>query len=255
MASESYGTRLQKFWAPNGWAFLWLVFGLMPLFFFQTFVHEGLHWLTAKLDGSDPNLIPFAHYNNSPGQMRNLNGITLNATGFVATPQIVGLLLMIGLIVIVIFTSPRARWLRTFLTWWYLGLILDLLFNTGRGLFDASNPLTDWGKFAAQYGHGLATFLSWVILLVVVSQLVWIAISSWHVNRPPGVGFFDYRGLAIAYGVVSLIAVIASWAINDPSIDRNWWFWLVFLGQIASFVWYAVYLYLARSTERSVAHA
>src|SRR5689334_10515204 len=32
----SYGSKLLRFWWPNGWAFLWLVLGLMPLFFFQT---------------------------------------------------------------------------------------------------------------------------------------------------------------------------------------------------------------------------
>ena len=55
--TESYGTRLLRFWAPNGWTALWLVLGLIPLFFFETFVHEGLHWVTAKASGGDPTLI------------------------------------------------------------------------------------------------------------------------------------------------------------------------------------------------------
>ena len=246
--TESYGTRLLRFWAPNGWTALWLVLGLIPLFFFETFVHEGLHWVTAKASGGDPTLIPFAHFNTAFG--RNVNGATMNSPGFIAMPQIVGLLLLMALILVFIFTSPPWRWLRTFLTWWYLGLILDLLFNTGRGLVGAPRPGTDWGKFAADSGNGLAAFLSWVILLCVVGQLGWIAASRWHVNRPPGSGFFEFRGLAVFFGVLSLIALIVSLTVDHPAIDRNWWFWLVWIGQLLSLIWYAGYVVWATMQRR-----
>lgn len=244
--SESYGTKLLRFWAPNGWAVLWLVLGLAPLFFFETFVHEGLHWVTGKAAGGDPTLIPFAHFNTSFG--RNINGATMNSPGFIATPQFVGLGLLVVLILVFIFTSPPWRWLRTFLTWWYLGLVLDLLFNTGRGLVGASRPGTDWAKFAASSGDGLATFFSWVILLCVLSQLAWIAVSRWHVERPPALGWFDFRGVAVSFGVVSLLAVIVSLTVDDPAIDRNWWFWLIWFYQLLSLLWYAAYI--AWATKR-----
>jgi hypothetical protein len=238
---ESYGTKLLRFWAPNGWTALWvLVFGLAPLFFFETFVHEGLHWLTAVAAGGDPTLIPFAHFNSNFG--RNVNGATMDSPGFIAMPQIVCFLLLLGLIAVFIFSSPPWRWLRTLLTWWYLGLAIDILFNTVRGAFGASPPGTDWYKFGDEYGNGLATFLSWLILLAVLSQLVWIIWSRWHENRPPAQGFFAFRGVAIAYAVLSLIALVLSFAIQHPAIVRNWWFWAVWVFQLVSFMWYVLYL-------------
>ena len=237
---ESYGTRLSRFWAPNGWAVLWLVLGLAPLFFFETFVHEGLHWLTAVMNGGHPTLIPFAHFNTSFG--RNINGATMDAPGFIATPQLVGLGFLVALILVFILTSPSWRWLRTFLTWWYLGLVLDLLFNTGRGLIGDPRPGTDWAKFAAGSGNGLAIFLSWMILLCVISQLAWIKVSRWHLNRPAGLDFFEYRGVALCFAAVSLIALIVSLTVDHPAIDRNWWFWLVWIWQLLSFIWYAAYV-------------
>jgi hypothetical protein len=253
----SRGEKLLRFWAPNRWAFLWLVFGLMPLFFFETFIHEGIHWVAAELDGSDPKLIPFAHYNTSLGVMRNLNGITLNSTGFVAMPQVVCLIILVGLIAVFIFTSPPWRWLRTFLVWWYLGLALDLLFNTGLGLINSPGAGTDWAKFKAQ-NEILSVAMSWLILAAIMSQVLWITRSRWFDSQPAGKGFFDYRGLAIAYGVLSLIALIVSWTIDDPSIDRNWWFWLVWSGQAVTFVGCVIYLWglVSRgwSQERAVAH-
>jgi hypothetical protein len=239
---DSYGAKLLRFWWPNGWAFLWLVLGLLPLFFFETFVHEGLHWLTAKIDGFDPKLIPFAHFNSDPFFNRDLNGITLNTgDSFIATPQLVCLGFMLGLIAVFIFTSPPWRWLRSLLTWWYLGLILDLLFNTLLGAFDAERPGTDWARFADGSGHGLATFFSWVIVTAVLSQLLWSIWSRWNENRPSDLGFFEFRWLAIPYAFVSLIAVILSWTIDDPTVVRDWWFWMIWLAQLASLIWYLAY--------------
>jgi hypothetical protein len=236
----SYPTKLLRFWAPNGWAALWLALGLMPLFFFETFVHEGLHWVTAELNGGNPTLISFAHYNAEFG--RNVNGATMDSPGFIAMPQIAGLVLLVGLILVFIFTSPQWRWLRMLLTWWYLGLAIVLVFNTGRGLIGDDRPGTDWGRFAAESGNGLATFLCWIILLCVVAQLGWLAVSKWHVHQPPGLDFFEFRGVAIFYGVVSLIAMIVSLTVDHPAIVRNWWFWLVFIGQLLSLFWYVGYI-------------
>lgn len=250
MSSISYGEKLRTFWAPNRWFFLWLVFSLAPLFFFETFVHEGLHWLTAVAAGADPVLIPFAHFNTRFGTAgENLNGATLNTGGFSAMPQIVCLLLLIGAILLFIFTSPRARFIRMFLVWWYLGLAVDLLFNTIRAIFGAQPPGTDWGKFAAESGDGIAILLSILILALVLSQLIWIAFSRWHENRPGPPGFFQFRGAALFLAILSLIALIWSLAAGDPSIVRNWWFWLIWVWQAASFLWFIVYRIWATAKE------
>jgi hypothetical protein len=243
--SESYGTKLGRFWAPNCWAGWWLVLGLMPLLFFQTVVHEGTHWLTGAAGGSDPKLIPFPHLNTNTPPGRTFVGITLDGVGFIAMPQILCLILMVGLIAVFVFTSPSSRWLRTFLTWWYLGLALDLLFNTGLGLFGVFRSGTDWAKFAAGHGEGLAKLLSWVVLLAVLSQLGWIIVSRWHVNRPPGLGFFEFRWLAACCAVISLIAVIVMRAVDDRTIVENWAYWLALVGQVLSLVLYVGYIVLA----------
>ncbi|MCC6984333.1 MAG: hypothetical protein IT535_13770 [Bauldia sp.] len=247
MPNESYGTKLLRFWVPDLWSGLWLLFGLAPLFFFETFIHEGLHWLTAQASGGSPVLIPFAHFNTSFG--RNINGATMDSPGFIAMPQFVAFLLMVGVILLFVFTSPRSRFLRLVLTWWYLGLAVDLLFNTGRGLVGAFKEGTDWAKFAADAGSGLAVFLSWLVLLAFLSQLVWIAFSRWHENRPPAAGFFDFRPFAIFLAAVSLIAVILSFTVSHPAIVRNWWFWMIWIWQLASLAW-AVF-YIVRVTARS----
>jgi hypothetical protein len=246
--SESYGTKLLRFWAPNGWAALWLVLGLAPLLFFETVVHEGLHWLTALGAGGDPTLIPFPH--NNTGLGGNVNGATMDAPGFIAMPQIIVLVFMVGLIVVFIASSPPWHWLRTFLTWWYLGVVVDLLANTGLGLVGASSSGSDWGRFGAESGEWLAILLSWVILLIILSQLGWIAFSRWHINRPPGLGFFEFRVLAIFYGFLSLIAIIVSSTLDHPAIIRNWWFWLVWSWQLLSLVWYATYIVWATVRRR-----
>jgi hypothetical protein len=156
---------------------------------------------------------------------------------------------MVGVILLFIFTSPRWRFLRLFLTWWYLGLAIDLLFNTGRGLIGAFKTGTDWEKFATDSGSGLAILLSWLVLIAVLSQLVWIAFSRWHENRPPEAGFFDFRPFAIFLGVLSLIAIILSFAISHPAIVRNWWFWMIWIWQLVSLAWFVVYI--VRTTARS----
>jgi hypothetical protein len=157
-------------------------------------------------------------------------------------PQIVCLFLLAGLIAVFVFTSPPWRWLRTFLIWWYLGIALDLLFNTGLGLFGAAGDGTDWKRFAEDHGTW-AFLLSWVILIAVVSQVFWIKYAAWDENEPAGKGFFEYRGLAIAYAAVSLVAMIVSFTVQHESIERNWWFWLVWSGQAISFVGYLIYLW------------
>jgi hypothetical protein len=237
---DSYGTKLGRFWAPSGWALLWLAFGLAPLFFFQTFLHEGLHWVTAAADGGDPTLIPFAHFNTDFG--RNLNGATMDSPGFPATPQIVAWILLVGMIVVFCATSPPWPFLRLVMTWWFLGLAIDLIFNVYGALFGDPKPGTDWAKFAAETSIGTARALSWVMLLCVLSQVGWIAFARWHLNRPVPEGFFDFRIFAIFLGFVSLIAIIVSLSVDHPAIDRNWWFWMVWTWQLLSLLWYGAYV-------------
>jgi len=247
---EDYGTRLARFWAPNRFALLWLVLSLAPLFFFQTFVHEGLHWLTTVAEGGDPTLIPFAHFNENPfGGGQNRNGATEDPLGFIAMPQVVCLVLLVVLIVVFVATSPPWWWLRTFLTWWYAGIALDLLANTYGALVGQPPGGTDWAVFAAQSGLGTARALSWTILLVILSQLAWIRFSRWHVNRPQARGFREFRGFAVFLAIVSAIAVVVSHTIDHPDIVRNGFFWLCWIWQLLSLVGFLVYL--AWATKRA----
>ena len=154
-----------------------------------------------------------------------------------------------ALIAVFVLTSPRWRWLRAFLTWWYLGVVLDLLAATGKGLFGASRAGTDWAKFANESGDGTALVLSWAILLTVLSQLLWIRWSKWHRNRPAGVTFWEYRGVAIFLSIVAVIAILTTVLVDDPSIDRNWWYSLVLVGHIVSlagYLWYILWVTFKR---------
>lgn len=240
---ESYSTRFVKFWAPDRAAFLWLLCALPPLLFFQTFIHEGLHWLRAVIGGKDPLLIPFPHFNKGFG--KDMIGVTLNITGSSGFPQIICFLFLLGVIAVFIAGSPRQRWLREFLTWWYLGLCIDLMAATGKGLFGASAPKADWGKFATEEGAGVALVLAWLIYLTVASQLLWIRYSRWHRNRPPGKSFWDYRVEAIILAVISLFAFYESFAVDDTSIVRNGRFYFFAVGQLVFVLGYVGYLIVA----------
>lgn len=239
-AGESYRTKLLRFWAPSGWTALWLVFGLAPLFFFETFVHEGLHWVTGTAGGDDPTLIPYPHFNTDIGGGRTVNGATLDGIGFPGMPQFVGLGLIVVLSVVFVCTSPPWGWVRFLLTWWYLGLVLDVLFNTISGLFGPPRPGTDWRKFYDEHDV-LAPIFSWVILLTVLSHFVWIQWSRWNVNRPRGLGFFEFRPAAVAFGLLSLIALVVSFTVTHESVVRNGLFWLVVVWHAVSLGWFAGY--------------
>jgi hypothetical protein len=120
--------------------------------------------------------------------------------------------------------------------------MLDLLANTWLGLFGAARDNSDWGKFAAVGGKGAAFVVSLLVLIAAISQLFWIKYSKWHVNRPAGLGFYDYRGLAIFYAILCLIVVIISHTIDHETIVRNWWFWLVWLWELLSLIAYIGYV-------------
>lgn len=250
---ESYGTKLLRLWAPSASSFGWLLFGLAPLLFFQTFIHEGLHWLTTVFSGGDPTLVPFPHFNTRFGIAgETVNGATLNTAGFPAMPQIITFVILIGLTLVFIFSSPRWHWLRFFLWWWYVGVCIDLCYNTFLGLGGASSPGSDWGQFAADASVAAAV-LAWLIWLVAPSHLGWIAFARWHNNRPPGRGFFEFRETAIVFAVLSFSAILFSLLVSDPSIIKwqSSMFIVVFLWQVLSLAWFITYIFWA-SFRRSI---
>jgi hypothetical protein len=222
-----------------------LALGLPALHFLQTVIHEGSHALTGLAAGGSPKLAPFPHVSPS-GAFRN--GVTFGAGGFIATPQFVGLSLVVLLTLIFLLWPIRNRYVRLLLRWWFLGVSIDLLYNTARELVGGHNPLPDWSRFQDAFGIPEAGMiaLTWLIWLTVWSHLVWVYLSAWHrVNvRPPTAGFWDYRGIAILYGALSLVAVVVSLAVSDPGIVKAH---VAFLGpllllQVPSVVWHTVYV-------------
>lgn len=244
---DGYFARLGNFWFPNGLTSLWwLLLALPALYFFHTFVHEGSHGLAALFATGDfPKFAPFPHFNRSFGSF--LNGVTFTGgRGFIATPQLVALALVVGLSLIAIFWPIRDRFTRFVLRLWFLGASLDLLYNTVKGLWGGSSPSSDWGKLQAQIGTPGIIALTWVIWLVVLSHFVWVYWSAWGRERPERSGFWDYRWAALLLGLLSLVAIVFSAAVSDPSIQKGHAFFIVpLIVQVLALGWYAIYFGLS----------
>jgi hypothetical protein len=236
----TYWRRWRGFWFPDGWTSLWwLLLALPPLYFFQTLVHEGSHALgTLFATGEFPKLAPFPHYNESFGSF--LNGVAFTGgRGFVAIPQFLDLVLVIALSLVFVFWPIRNRFARYVLRTWYIGVSIDLLYNTVKGLWGGPSASSDWGKFQAETSTGLVVFVTWVMWLVVWSCLLWVYFSAWHRNWPARAGFWSYRWEAVLLGLLSLAAIVFSLAVNDPTIVKGHVFFILPLAvQIAGLGWY-----------------
>ena len=61
-----YFRRLGNFWFPDWMSFVWLLFALPALYFFQTTIHEGSHAMAAFfVTGNFPKVAPFPHTQES----------------------------------------------------------------------------------------------------------------------------------------------------------------------------------------------
>lgn len=238
---ESYGTRLWKFWIPDAASTLWLVLGVMPLLFFQTFVHEGMHVLSYVSDGRGVDLFaPFPHLHHTATGDNVLNGVSSAArpaadTADIAVPQFVdiGLLIVLSLFLWLIpYVWPmRSRTVRLLFRLWYLGVLIDLLWNTGGRLFLLESPTNDWYRYQQVMGYSPWEMwgITFVILLVPLTYFAWGPFSGWHREQPESQryalnfvgGFWDYRWAAFVFGLLSLAAILFSLLVSDPSIEKQ----------------------------------
>jgi hypothetical protein len=240
-----YFRRLKNFWFPTAASFIWLLLALPALYFFQTAVHEGSHAVAAFLvTGNFPKVAPFPH-SGAEGGFRN--GVTIGdgsstvsvvdrsacdspaktrffrLAGFPAVPQFVDLGL-IAIFTLIFLTTPAPPPFLGFLgRTWYLGAIIDFMYNTVRGLVGGCNPATDWSKFLLQSELSPAVFalLTWVFWLAILSHFGWVYRSKWAQEPPADAGFWNYRWLAFIFGCLSLAAVLLSIFVNDPEIDKS----------------------------------
>jgi hypothetical protein len=246
-SNAGYGRRLLDFWFPNGLNSLWwLLFALLPLYFFQTVIHEGSHAFAALFATGDfPKFAPFPHDNT--GFNGFVNGVTFTGgRGFAAMPQFVDLALVVALSLIMLLWPIRNAFGRYILRIIYLGVCIDLMYNTVKGLWGGPGPLSDWGKFQAETSTAAVVATSWVMWLVILSHFLWVYYSAWHRDHPARLGFWDYRWVALALGLVSLVAIIVSAVVTDPSIIKGSVYFAVPLAlQIASFGWFVVYFILS----------
>lgn len=261
-----YFRRLLNFWFPDLMALVWLLLALPSLYFFHTFIHEGTHAMTALVaSGSFPKLAPFPH-RTSDGDF--LNGVTISdadsqvtvverascdsrtrtrntrLAGFIAMPQFADLLLIAIFTLIFIFTTISNPLLRFALRTWYLGACIDFMYNTAKGLIGGCNESADWSKFMlrSEIDVPLFVLLTWVLWLMVLSHFVWVYWSRWGREAVAATGFWDYRWIAFILGILSLIGVIFSLAVNDPAIDKGSVEFVVpFVVQLVALCWYWIY--------------
>ena len=263
-----YLIRLKNFWFPDLSAFGWLLLALPALYFFQTFIHEGSHTMAAMVvTGNSPKLAPFPHRNASSGNF--LNGVTLGdpstfvtvtertacnsparvsrtrMAGFPATPQFVDLVLILVFSLIFIFTTFTNPFLRFVLRVWYLGALIDFMYNTARGLIAGCEITTDWSKFMVwnDINPGVFAFMTWVFWIVFcLSHLVWVYWSGWGRETVPNTNFWDYRWIAFILGLLSLVALLCSAFISDSQILKDTPEFIVpLIVQILAFCWYWIY--------------
>ncbi len=272
--NHDYGTHFWKFWLPDFPALIWLVMSVMPILFFQTFIHEGSHVLTYISDNRGVDyLAPFPHesINTVTGARNTLNGAagatTPTAdTANIATPQFlaIGLLIALSLFLWLIpyVWSMNSRTVRLLFRAWYLGLCFDLLWNTAGKLIFLNSPGNDWNRYQAVqgYSNGEMFAFSLLILLIPLTYFAWGHFSAWHRDPPESdtfmgnfwQGFWDYRWAALVYFVLSLTAIIFSFTVDDPAINKDHWvFQIAVAFQIIYLVFYVVYFIMSFFFPRS----
>jgi hypothetical protein len=261
-----YFRRLGRFWGPEGAAVAWLFLALPALHFLQTTVHEGTHAMAAVVStGGSPKLVTYAHssaagFRNgatipdakstvSPVERKECNSRKRSSdpprlAGFSALPQFVALAQIALFSVVFIVTTLEGPRVRFALRAWYLAACLDFLYSTIRGLIGGCNKFADWSKFMLRSDIPVAGFvvMTWVFWLLVLAHFVWVYWSPW--SRPPASrpGFWGYRWIALILGILSFLAVLLSFAVGDPSIDKgSVAFILPLVIQILALIWYWLY--------------
>ena len=266
-----YLIRLKNFWFPDWSAVGWFLLAFPALYFFQTVIHEGSHGLTALANrGSMPIVAPFPHLRQSNGDF--LNGVTLPLTdgstsevpvpverqlcnspaatpnprlaGWIGMPQVVDIILMVGLSLITLFANIRSPMFRFLLRIWLFGVWIDFFFNTARNLVGACKEGQDWSRVMLRGDINDAAFaiLTWFLWSAFLSHFIWVFWSAWGKNPVAETRFWDYRWIALVLSLLSIIAIILSFAIDDNRIAKdNAAFIVPLVFQFLSAVWCAIY--------------
>ena len=159
-------------------------------------------------------------------------------------PQFLDLGLITIFSLVFFFTATPNPFARLLLRAWYLGAIIDFMFNTARGLIGACVATMDWSRFMLQSDISTGPFavMTWAFWLAILSHLVWVNWSRWGREPVDGSSFWDYRWIAFLLGVLSLLAVLLSIFVNDPEIIKNSTAFIVpFVGQILALAWSWIY--------------
>lgn len=269
-----YFKRLGNFWFPNLACLLWLLMGLPALYFLQTTVHEGTHAMAALIvTGHGPKFAPFPHeHSDGQGGTYFLNGVTYDdpknyvevrtrdncdtenrvtekhLAGFPAAPQFLDFILIVVFSLFFAFIGFSSPIVRFPLRMLYLGFWIDFMYNTMRGLIAGCKETTDWSKFYLQsdMSIGVFAFITWLLWLLILSHFVWVYWSAWGREPVDRAGFWDYRWVAFIFGILSLICVIASIAVNDDAIHKGTAAFIIpFIIQVLALIWYGTYFGLS----------
>jgi hypothetical protein len=273
MSAMTYFQRLRNFWLPDKNVFLWFLFSLPALYFFQTTIHEGTHALAAYfVTGHLPTVAPFPHDHGTIGP---LNGVTLfdpqsSATviertecdsaavtkhtrlaGWAPAPQFVDLFLIAIFSLITFFVPVGSALLRFPVLAWYFAANIDFMYNTARGLVGSCNKVRDWSKFMIRDDINETVFLllTWILWLGVLSHFVWVYRSRWGRDAVPKTDFWDYTWIALGLGILGFIGVLFSIFVNDPDIHKDSVIFIVpFIALLGATAWY--WYYFVQSIRR-----
>jgi len=249
---SGYLGRLGRSWVWSRPSAVWLLLGVLPLFFFQTAVHEGSHCAMMAATGVGCRICAPFPVALSFGL---LHGVTFAgdesaapAVPMLIAPQILAALLIVALRLI----APRVqdeRWaLLTRL--WLLGACVDLFNNT---LWRPHGQLGDWSVMASQLG------LSPGVLFAVSVPLWLIALGGLFVPLPasfprPSASMRDFWEIGVVYALVSALAVAVSTGVEVPDSDpASPWYRVPILLQAGSVVVCLAMVAAARLGSREVA--
>jgi len=194
---------------------VWLVMGLLGIYFFQTLLHEGSHNLTViAVTKNSPVIAPFPH-KTKDGDF--LNGVNLTSEtdgtsvredlpdckgkiredllhlrGFIGVPQVVDLFIITALVSLFFFGSVKNPVIRFPFFLWYFAAMFDFMYNTGGVAFGGCSEGNDWSKvFLYDWmGRGALIGLTWVLWIVfILSNFVWVYWAKWGKERVDGSAF------------------------------------------------------------------
>lgn len=241
-----YFRKLLRFWFPDWQSAVWFLFALLPVYFLQTFIHEFSHAVAAAATGGGfPQFAPFPHTNPTLGFV---NGVTFTGgRGFPATPQFVAFALIVLWSLVGWLAPIRDRRVQLVFRMLLLAACVDFMYNTAAGLVGGSSSLSDWNRFRTGSGlSGVAiAALTWSMWIIPLAHFVWVYFSAWVQSEGTSRSFWDYRWPALAFGSLSLIALIFCAAVSNPSIVKTEAVFILYVvAQAALLAWLATYFVL-----------